>query len=77
MDWFSREALSRQLSRAMDEGFCVDALTAEFAQSMQLPEIINIDQGPQFSVNVRGRRDRETRNTSQPRRKRSLDRQCL
>lgn len=49
MDWFSRKVLSWRLSSTMDEGFCVDALKAAFAQSKKLPEIINTDQGSQFT----------------------------
>ena len=33
----------------MDKGFYVDALKAVFAQSKKLPEIINTDQGSQFT----------------------------
>jgi len=49
MDWFSRKVLSWRLSSTMDEGFCVDALKAAFEQSKKFPEIINTDQGSQFT----------------------------
>jgi putative transposase len=49
LDWFSRKVLSWRLSSTMDEGFCVEALEAAFAQSKKLPDIINTDQGSQFT----------------------------
>ena len=49
MDWFSRKMLSWRLSSTMDECYCIEALKAAFAQSKTFPEIINTDQGSQFT----------------------------
>ena len=47
MDWFSRHVLSWRLSNSMDVDFCVDAL--EDALGQATPEIMNTDQGAQFT----------------------------
>lgn len=49
MDWYSRKVLSWRLSNTMDESFCVEALQEALSQAKQLPEIINTDQGSQFT----------------------------
>jgi putative transposase len=47
MDWYSRHVLSWRLSNSMDADFCVEAL--EEALSQTTPEIMNTDQGSQFT----------------------------
>ncbi len=47
MDWFSRFAVSWQLSNTLDSAFCVEAL--EDALRISTPEIFNSDQGCQFT----------------------------
>lgn len=47
MDWFSRHVLSWRLSNSMDADFCVAAL--EDALGTATPEIMNTDQGAQFT----------------------------
>ena len=47
IDWFSRYVLSWELSNTLDEGFCIDALSAALATAS--PEIFNTDQGAQFT----------------------------
>ena len=47
MDWYSRYVLSWRLSNSMDADFCVEAL--EDALSQTKPEIMNTDQGSQFT----------------------------
>jgi putative transposase len=47
MDWYSRYVLNWRLSNSMDADFCVDAL--EDALSETRPEIMNTDQGSQFT----------------------------
>ena len=47
MDWYSRKVLSWGLSNALDESFCVEALSD--ALRMGRPEIFNTDQGSQFT----------------------------
>jgi putative transposase len=54
MDWFSRYVLSWAVSITMDVGFCLEAL--EQALGMATPDILNSDQGSQFtSVDFTGR----------------------
>ena len=47
MDWFSRFVLSWELSNTMETGFCLAALDAAFRFGK--PDILNSDQGPQFT----------------------------
>lgn len=48
MDWHSRKVLSWRLSNSMEAGFCVEALT-EALNRYGPPEIMNTDQGSQFT----------------------------
>jgi putative transposase len=48
LDWFSRRVLSWRLSITMEAGFCVEALEEALARYGQ-PEIVNTDQGSQFT----------------------------
>jgi putative transposase len=48
MDWASRKVLSWRLSNTMEASFCVEALEEAFAKH-GVPEIINTDQGSQFT----------------------------
>lgn len=48
MDWFSRCVLSWRLSISMDVDFCVEALE-EAVEKYGKPEIMNTDQGSQFT----------------------------
>ena len=48
MDWYSRRVLSWRLSNTLDTGFCVDALN-EAIETCGAPEIVNTDQGSQFT----------------------------
>ena len=48
MDWHSRKVLSWRLSNTMHADFCVDALQEAIAK-YGLPEIMNTDQGSQFT----------------------------
>jgi len=47
LDWYSRFVLSWRLSNTLDAEFCVEAL--EEALSRSEPEIVNTDQGSQFT----------------------------
>jgi putative transposase len=47
MDWYSRYVLSWAISTTMETMFCVDAL--QHALHRARPEILNSDQGPQFT----------------------------
>ena len=47
MDWYSRHILSWRLSNSMDADFCVEALDS--ALEGGTPEIMNTDQGSQFT----------------------------
>jgi len=47
MDWYSRYVISWQLSLSLDVCFCMEAL--EKALAVQTPEIVNSDQGSQFT----------------------------
>ena len=48
MDWYSRKVLSWRLSISMDTTFCLEALN-EAVQAYGAPEILNTDQGSQFT----------------------------
>ena len=48
LDWFSRRVLSWRLSITMEAGFCVEALQEALARYGK-PEIMNTDQGSQFT----------------------------
>lgn len=48
MDWATRKVLSWRLSNTMDAGFCVEALQEAIAKYGP-PEIMNTDQGSQFT----------------------------
>ena len=50
MDWATRRVLSWRLSNTMDASFCVEAL--EDALGRATPEILNTDQGSQFTSEV-------------------------
>jgi putative transposase len=47
LDWYSRYVISWRLSNSLEVSFCVEAL--EEALSWQQPEIVNSDQGVQFT----------------------------
>ena len=48
MDWATRKVLAWQLSNTLDASFCVDALDEAIAKYGK-PEIMNTDQGSQFT----------------------------
>jgi putative transposase len=48
MDWHTRKVLAWRLSNTMEAEFCVEALT-EAIQRFGVPEIMNTDQGSQFT----------------------------
>jgi putative transposase len=48
MDWYSRNVLAWRFSNTMDQQFCVDALNEALA-THGAPEIVNTDQGSQFT----------------------------
>ena len=48
LDWFSRRVLSWRLSITMEASFCVEALQEALARHGK-PEIVNTDQGSQFT----------------------------
>lgn len=47
LDWYSRYVMSWELSNSLEVSFCLDALA--MAQQMVVPQIINTDQGSQFT----------------------------
>ena len=47
IDWYSRYVVSWELSNCLDAGFCIEALEA--AHKTITPEIVNTDQGAQFT----------------------------
>ena len=51
MDWHSRRVRSWRLSNTLDTDFCVDALQ-EAVRRFGTPEIVNTDQGAQFTSEV-------------------------
>jgi len=52
MDWHSRAVLSWRISNTMDTDFCVEALHAARANAGCWPEIMNTDQGSQFTSDI-------------------------
>jgi putative transposase len=48
LDWASRKALAHRVSITLDASFCVEALEEAFKR-YGLPEIVNTDQGGQFT----------------------------
>lgn len=48
IDWFSRKVLTWRLSNGMEADFCVEALKEALARYGK-PEIMNSDQGRQFT----------------------------
>ena len=48
MDWATRKVLAWQLSNTLDASFCVEALKEAIAKYGK-PEIMNTDQGSQFT----------------------------
>ena len=48
MDWYSRKVLSWRLSNSMEADFCIEALKEAIAKYGK-PEIMNSDQGSQFT----------------------------
>ena len=51
MDWVSRRVLAWRLSNTMDTEFCLAAL-ADALEDFGIPEILNADQGSQFTSNA-------------------------
>jgi putative transposase len=49
LDWHSRKALAWELSNTLDTEFCLRTLRQAFAQTGVAPEIMNTDQGCQFT----------------------------
>lgn len=47
MDWFSRYVVAWKLSNTLEADFCLEA--AEEALTLAIPEIVNFDQGVQFT----------------------------
>jgi putative transposase len=51
MDWHTRAVLSWKLSNTLDTAFCLEALKEAVATAGTVPEILNTDQGCQFTSN--------------------------
>lgn len=49
LDWYSRKILGWQVSNTMDASLCQQALLIAIKQSKAFPEILNTDQGSQFT----------------------------
>jgi putative transposase len=49
VDWYSRKALAWELSNTLDAAFCVRALRRAISQAGTAPQIMNTDQGCQFT----------------------------
>ena len=49
MDWYSRAVLSWRISNTLDTAFCIDALADARATAGVWPEIMNTDQGCQYT----------------------------
>jgi len=72
IDWFSRYVLSWAVSVTLDGGFCLDAL--EEALRIGRPEILNSDQGVQFTCEeFTGRLEKEKIQISMDGRGRAMD----
>jgi len=52
IDWFSRHILSWRLSNSLESSFCIEALEEALEIAPQHPEIVNSDQGTQFTSNT-------------------------
>jgi transposase InsO family protein len=78
IDWFSRKVLAWRLSVALESGPCIEALK-EAMRRHGRPEIMNTDQGSQFTSNGSGGRSNTRRSicapmtASRPRVRASLD----
>lgn len=48
MDWFTRKVLARRISNTLEADFCLEALN-EAIHDFGPPEIMNTDQGSQFT----------------------------
>jgi putative transposase len=51
MDWHSRKILSWELSNTPDTHFCMEGLRKAIESTGTVPEILNTDQGCQFTSN--------------------------
>jgi putative transposase len=72
IDWYSRYVLAWRLSNTLDTGFCMEAL--EEALTRARPEILNSDQGSQFtSLSFTERLERERIRISMDGRGRAFD----
>jgi len=49
MDWYSRRVLAWKVSNTLDVDFCLEALADAIGQAGCAPEILNTDQGCQFT----------------------------
>ena len=49
MDWYSRRILAWRLSNTLDRAFCLEALQAAVETTGTTPEILNTDQGCQYT----------------------------
>jgi len=49
MDWYSRKILAWEVSNTMDVGLCLRVLEKAIAQTGTTPEIMNTDQGSQYT----------------------------
>ena len=49
LDWYSRKVLGWEVSNTMDASLCQKALLVAIKRSNALPEILNTDQGSQFT----------------------------
>ena len=49
VDWYSRKILSWRVSNTLDSEFCVEAVV-EAIKRYGAPEILNTDQGAQFTI---------------------------
>jgi len=49
MDWYSRRILAWELSNTLETGFCLKALATAIEVAGQAPEILNTDQGTQYT----------------------------
>jgi putative transposase len=51
MDWHTRAVISWKISNTLDTAFCLEALKEAVAKAGTVPEILNTDQGCQFTSN--------------------------